>query len=168
MKDHAERHREWTRSAGAGFTLVELLIVTVIIGIIAGMMMIIMGEATDRASAIRLINDLRLIKTACLEYFLDNRNLPGDKLLPGGYESVAKSLEVYFDKPLMDAYGGKIYVTSSNDRAYYGLIPDNVSFALNAGALKKLEIIGIVYDEEGNRFKAGGGHDAGPYYVIIK
>jgi prepilin-type N-terminal cleavage/methylation domain-containing protein len=164
VNNHAEKR---LTPRAAGFTLVEILIVTVIIGILAGMMMITMGEATDRASAIRLVNDLRLIKTACLEYFLDNGNLPGDKLTQGaGYESVAKSLEAYFDKPLIEAYGGKIYVTSSNDRTYYGLLPDSVTgYALGAGALKKLEIIGIVYDGDGNRYKAGV---AGPYFVVIK
>ncbi|MDR1021300.1 MAG: type II secretion system GspH family protein, partial [Synergistaceae bacterium] len=50
------------RPGRGGFTLVELLIVTVIIGIVAGMMMITMGAATDSATAIRLVNDLRLLK----------------------------------------------------------------------------------------------------------
>jgi prepilin-type N-terminal cleavage/methylation domain-containing protein len=151
-----------------GFTLVELLIVTVIIGVLMGMMMMTMGAATDSATAIRLINDLRLVKSACLEYFLDNEDLPGDDLPSGGYESVAKSLEKYFDKQLMNSYGGKVYITYSNDKAYYGLSPDSVNYAFNTGVLKKIEKLSVVYDKDGSQFKYGTGNDAGPYYMIIR
>lgn len=52
------------KSRRSGFTLVELLIVIMIIAILAGMMMLATGSATDTANATRIINDLRTVKTA--------------------------------------------------------------------------------------------------------
>ena len=60
----------------SGFTLVELLIVTIIIGILAGMMMLTMGSATDGAAASKIINDLRLLKSASLLFYNDEGAWP--------------------------------------------------------------------------------------------
>ena len=38
-----------------GFTLVELLIVVVIIGILAGVMMLSVGSITDKAEAVKIL-----------------------------------------------------------------------------------------------------------------
>lgn len=49
MKKMIKKYRK-----AKGFTLIELLIVIVIIGILAGMMMLSTGAATDRAQATKL------------------------------------------------------------------------------------------------------------------
>ena len=54
-----------------GFTLVELLIVIIIIGILAGMMMLSSGAATDKAEATKIVSDLRNIKAATIMYYAD-------------------------------------------------------------------------------------------------
>lgn len=59
-----------------GFTLVELLIVIIIIGILAGMMMISAGAATDKATATKIISDVRTIKGAALLYKMDYNTWP--------------------------------------------------------------------------------------------
>ena len=59
-----------------GFTLVELLIVIMIIAILAGMMMLATGSATDSAEATRIINDLRNLKSAALLFYGDNLRWP--------------------------------------------------------------------------------------------
>ena len=59
-----------------GFTLVELLIVIMIIAILAGMMMLSTGSATDGAEAIKIVNDLRNLKSAALLYYADNMKWP--------------------------------------------------------------------------------------------
>ena len=76
-----------------GFTLVELLIVVMIIGIIAGMMLLSAGSATDSAEAVKGVNDLRSLKGAALLYFVDYGRWPGD--------AQKASLDSYIDRPVI-------------------------------------------------------------------
>ncbi len=55
-----------------GFTLVELLIVIVIIGILAGSLLLVMGSGTDKANATKVVSDMRTLKAAMLMYYADN------------------------------------------------------------------------------------------------
>ena len=59
-----------------GFTLVELLIVIIIIGILAGMMMLSTGAATDKAEATKILSNMRNIKAATIMYYSDNNKWP--------------------------------------------------------------------------------------------
>jgi prepilin-type N-terminal cleavage/methylation domain-containing protein len=60
------------KSMRKGFTLVELLIVIVVIGILSAMMMLSSTEAVSSAKAADIVSDLRNIKTAALAYYADN------------------------------------------------------------------------------------------------
>lgn len=83
-----------------GFTLVELLIVIVIIGILAGMMVLSVGRASDKAEVAKVVSNIRAIKTAAIMYKLE---FPQGQLLTtgshDGYYSeakkVAKLLQMY-------------------------------------------------------------------------
>ncbi len=55
-----------------GFTLVELLIVIVVIGILSAMMMLSSTEAVTSAKAAKVLADMRNIKTAVLSWYTDN------------------------------------------------------------------------------------------------
>ncbi len=59
-----------------GFTLVELLIVIVIIGILAGSLLLVMGSGTDKANATKIVSDMRTLKAAALMYYADNDEWP--------------------------------------------------------------------------------------------
>ncbi len=74
-----------------GFTLVELLIVIVIIGILAGMLMLSTGGATDSATATKIVSDMRNIKAGSVMYFLDEKVWP---------TSINSSFDKYMDVPL--------------------------------------------------------------------
>ena len=57
-----------------GFTLVELLIVIVVIGVLSAMMMLSSTEAVSSARASNIISNLRNWKTAALAWYVDHIN----------------------------------------------------------------------------------------------
>ena len=67
-----------------GFTLVELLIVIVVIGVLSAMMMLSSTEAVSSARASNIISNMRNIKTAVLSWYTDN--LDRVKLKGGDYK----------------------------------------------------------------------------------
>ena len=57
-----------------GFTLVELLIVIIIIGILAGALLLVAGAGTDKANATKIVSDMRTIKAAAIMKYADDGN----------------------------------------------------------------------------------------------
>jgi general secretion pathway protein G len=97
----------------SGFTLVELLIVIIIIGILAGAMLMLVGSGTDRAEATKIISDLRSMKAAALMYYADGKNAPDtDGVGPNG-------LGKYMDKQL-NATDYTFAKGSDSDRWFVG------------------------------------------------
>ena len=93
-----------------GFTLVELLIVIIIIGILAGMMMLATGAATDKAEATKIVSNLRNAKAACIMFYADNNAYPT--------ASNYTSLDSYMDSKLFStgaAVGQGKYEMDSKD-----------------------------------------------------
>lgn len=69
--------KQWLKKRkGRGFTLVELLIVIVIIGILAGSLLLVMGSGTDKANATKIVSDMRTLKAAALMYYADEGEWP--------------------------------------------------------------------------------------------
>ena len=66
-----------------GFTLVELLIVIVVIGILSAMMMLSSTEAVSSAKANNVISNLRNLKTAVTSWYVDNI----DRVQPNGKDN---------------------------------------------------------------------------------
>jgi general secretion pathway protein G len=54
-----------------GFTLVEILIVLLLIGILAGALMLVSFSVTAKAEATRIIEDMRSMKSAATLYYAD-------------------------------------------------------------------------------------------------
>ena len=66
------------RHKNKGFTLVELLIVIVVIGVLSAMMMLSSTEAVSSARAADIVSDLRNLKTAALAWYADNLDYVSD------------------------------------------------------------------------------------------
>ena len=62
-----------------GFTLVELLIVIVVIGILSAMMMLSSTEAVSSARANNIVSNLRNLKTAALAFYIDSMDVTDGK-----------------------------------------------------------------------------------------
>ena len=73
-----------------GFTLVELLIVVIIIGILAGMMMLSTGSATAKAEAAKIVANMRNMKSAAVMVYADSNEWP----------TAIASLDEYIDQKL--------------------------------------------------------------------
>ena len=99
-----------------GFTLVELLIVIMIIAILAGMMLLATGSATDSAEATKVINDLRGVKSAALMFYADYNAWPTGAQVNGG------SLDEYMDRATDSSRYGSLDVTEEDTqgRQYIG------------------------------------------------
>lgn len=88
-----------------GFTLVELLIVIIIIGILAGMMMISIGAATDKAEATKIVSNLRNIKAAAIMFYADENKWDFTSELDlHGTDAKAVAIAKYLDKKPDDGY----------------------------------------------------------------
>ncbi len=85
-----------------GFTLVELLIAIIIIGILAGMMMLATTDVIAKAEATRIVSNLRTLKSAVIMYQLENGKLPEETDIS---MSSPNSLDKYLDgAKLSNAY----------------------------------------------------------------
>lgn len=157
-----------------GFTLVELLIVIMIIAILAGMMLLATGSATDTANAARVISDLRSLKAATTIGMLDlgltdeqildlaswNSGDPGDKNL---FMIISDAM----DAPLAQTGVAEMYVPmpwkvtiDGMERIIVGFNIDwsTFDYLKEENVQKKLadqaESVGL-YNENGELFTAG-------------
>jgi general secretion pathway protein G len=102
-----------TKSRAGGFTLVELLIVVMIIGILAGMTLISTEPAIESAEATKVINDLRSLKGAALLYYVDYGRWPTD--------AQKASLDSYMDRQVIS-----LVMAGDSNRRY-----DSISIGAN-------------------------------------
>jgi len=90
-----------------GFTLVELLIVIIIIGILAGAMLLVAGSGQDKAEATKIVSDLRTLKAAVLMYWADNPNAVSADI---DGKKASDLLKPYLDRETMEPTDGVDYV----------------------------------------------------------
>ena len=144
--------KQWLKKRKArGFTLVELLIVIVIIGILAGSLLLVMGSGTDKANATKVVSDTRTLKAASLMYFADNDEWPPAKDIESGDD-----LEKYLDRfPTSNL--GTYSIISEDGAIYIGFKAGNPT----DGYVDRLRKMG---DESG--LKESG--DAGLFVTVLK
>jgi general secretion pathway protein G len=118
-----------------GFTLVELLVVILIIGILGAMMMLLGGSVVDKARATRIVSEMKIMKSAGQFYFCDHGSWPiwAYNEGMGSY----RNLSPQGNGILPDAYADKLPV---NENYWIGLMygPDETG---------KTRIFVILYDQ---------------------
>ena len=90
-----------------GFTLVELLIVIVVIGVLSAMMMLSSTEAVSSAKASNIISNLRNWKTAALAWYadhLDTADASGFALGNTDKKSTSKDIGKYLNSENAPGY----------------------------------------------------------------
>ncbi len=106
------------KGARKGFTLVELLIVIIIIGILAGGMMLVAGTSRDSAEASRIMSDLRNMKAAALMWMADNpTTVTADDW--SDLERDPSPINKYLDRPLIEGhpyvFKAQVFKDTDND-----------------------------------------------------
>ena len=115
-----------------GFTLVELLIVIIIIGILAGMLLLAVGSATDKAEATKIVNALRNYKSAALMFYTDHNTWPSGV-------DLHDQLDLYTDRSLDESQFTTVQtVSADNDRVLIGLVGAANAPLTQAGVQGKL------------------------------
>lgn len=116
-----------------GFTLIELLIVIIIIGILAGMMMMTMGSATDKAQATKVISDIRTVKSAVTMWYADNMS---STALPTA-ANLSKYMDTSLDASFKEVTSKNITIDNSTQEAWW-LEYDLKGVANTTGVRQKL------------------------------
>lgn len=102
-REHATKESESKMNGKrTGFTLVELIVVMMIVGILSGSVMLLVGNTDDRDEATRTIANLRQLKSAALMYYADNHMHTGDTTLPAGNQIA--NLDLYMTRTLDGSY----------------------------------------------------------------
>lgn len=99
------------KSPRKGFTLVELLIVLVIIGVLAGSLLLVFGHARNRSTATRIVSNLMTLKRASVIFFYDNGEWPENE--GADYDKLRK----YIDKDEFSVG----WDTDANTKETYGI-----------------------------------------------
>lgn len=99
-----------TRNNQSGFTLIELILVTVIIGILAGMVALNIGGTAETARKRAAMGDCATLETAVEMYLLDNPGPQARQMVTGNLGMLAtpcgKFQKTYIKEDPIDPWGG--------------------------------------------------------------
>jgi prepilin-type N-terminal cleavage/methylation domain-containing protein len=103
-----------------GFSLVEILIVIIIIGILSGTLMIAVGNATSKSEATRIVSNLQVLKTAVIMYYADNHEWFSQGKQGWGVISV-NEVRDYMDRtiPGIEGFATNINWGNTSDNSYF-------------------------------------------------
>jgi general secretion pathway protein G len=145
------------------FTLIELLIVIIIIGILSGLLLIAVESGQNKARATKIVSNLRNAKAAAILSFSDNNAWPP--------EGDASSLDEYLDRSLSSSGSYDIRVVNSGDKTshYVGYKNNN---ELTEGVRQKLETMRKkaavpLVNSDGTEYLAGDNPEDGHPYMRL-
>jgi len=126
------------RGTGA-FTLVEVLVVLIIVGILAGALLVVSSAGAAKAKAVRVVEDMRSLKSAATLYFYDTGKWPIWMTRPDGtyFELTGGPLPNRYLEQLPKAHDYWIGVASSSDTVAVMLDASSLDLAVR----KSLETV---------------------------
>ena len=140
-----------------GFTLVELLIVIVVIGILSAMMMLSSTEAVTSAKASNIVSNLRNLKTAALAYYVDHMDAMEGAKTVNADDSSYNGLT--FTKGSFSQDVAQYLNNNITDKGYSVSITDNgewyVTYTIEDGASTATEQAGIITKLKGRAKSVG-------------
>lgn len=145
--------KKMMKARKGGFTLVELLIVIMIIAILAGMMLLATGSATDSADATKIINDIRSIKSAALLNYVDTGVWPTAATNFSTY--VNETLSPYMDRSIDTYYSSGSIESNDSGRIYMLFDITNIDKGVKGKLQKSAKKSGL-YSDQNNTEYAGG------------
>ncbi len=100
--------RRRSGSRQRGFTLIEIMVVIVILGILASLVVPAIMDRPDRARIVRAKQDVRTISNALQMYRLDNFDYPGtlEELATGGSKYLERVPKDPWGRPYNYSYPG--------------------------------------------------------------
>lgn len=98
------KHKPTRKRTKNGFTLVELLVALVVVGILAGALLLVSSAGSDKAQAMRVVSDLRNLKAAAVQYNTSS----------GAWPASLADLSGYLDGPL-ECVGPVCYGVASGE-----------------------------------------------------
>ena len=115
---------ERLRRSQDGFTLIEIMVVILIIGLLATIVVQNLRSATDKAKRVKAQADISQIKSALDRYYLDTGSYPtGDQGLaalaaPPGSGNMPKDWEGPYIERIPPDPWGNLYLYQSDGNAY--------------------------------------------------
>jgi general secretion pathway protein G len=109
------------RGREAGFTLIEVLVVTAILSILATLAVVSLTRALDRARQRATMGDMRTVCRALESYSVDNDRLPSDS---GGLAALRTAMVPYATQvlPTVDHWGHDLVYEVAANGVDYSLI----------------------------------------------
>jgi prepilin-type N-terminal cleavage/methylation domain-containing protein len=90
-----------------GFTLVEIMIVVAIIALLAAIAVPNFLRARKRSQATRILEDLRIIDSACDQYAIENNKSSGDTVVWADIQKYLKTGSVLYNSGGTDLLGNQ-------------------------------------------------------------
>jgi prepilin-type N-terminal cleavage/methylation domain-containing protein len=155
------------KSKSRGFSLTEVLLVIIVIGILAGMSMLVFGRRSENAEAAVIMSDLDTVKNAMLAYSMEHRTRRSDGL-DGWNTADSTTIMASLDKYVGSNLGGgnaaprfaslSVSYTNGIEVGFNGFPASN---ALQAELTKK------VHDER-NAVRYSGSGSGGNYSLWLR
>ncbi|MFT5758244.1 MAG: general secretion pathway protein G [Alteromonadaceae bacterium] len=135
--NHKERYKRKSPKNTQGFSLLELMVVIVILGILASMIVPNLMGSTDRANVQKAVSDITTLETSLSMYKMDNYNYPTSEQ---GLESLVTETDI---DPLPRRFPEDGYVKRLPNDPW-----GNAYQLLNPGEQSKMDVFSMGPDGE--------------------